>query len=112
MRYNEDYKIADILGSYKDKDDVACIEILTGDFKGVKFNFGSVKIEENEAEDGATLSFDYQVLKENDEPDPKSEEFEKVLEEIMNSLLLRIVENEGYKDNESGKENTATADQG
>ena len=114
MIYNKDFKIAEIYGSYRDENDVACIKILTGEFKGVTFNFGSISI--NEGDESATISFDYDIIDDNklltDEFSKK--EFEITLEKIMNSLLENILSNEmkGKHGAELRKEDSSETDQG
>ena len=90
MKMNEDYRVLDIHQTYKEKDDVATIEILTGDFEGTQFTFGTVKVNEDEENEIATLSFDYTVH--NNDKLEKNEQFELVLEKIMNNILIESLE--------------------
>jgi hypothetical protein len=107
MKMNEDYAVLDIHQSYKDKDDIATIEIKTGDFKGTQFTFGTVKVNEDEEGDTATLSFDYAVH--NNKDLEKNPDFELVLEHIMNDLLTMSL-NEAEREYERRKENPETPD--
>lgn len=104
MIYDEDFKVIDVFASYKDKDDIACIEIVTGEFKGTKFNFGAISVDEQN--DRATISFDYHLHNnEHLNESPHKEQFELVLEKIMNSVLHHALESyERQLNNESGKE--------
>jgi hypothetical protein len=107
MKINEDYQILDTYQSYKDKDDIAKIEIKTGDFKGTQFTFGTIKVNEDEKDETATISFDYSVH--NNESLEKNESFELVLEQIMNSILIESL-NEAEREHERRKENPETPD--
>ena len=104
---NEDYRVLDIHQTYKEKDDVATIEILTGDFEGTQFTFGTVKVNEDEENEIATLSFDYSVH--NNDKLEKNEEFELVLEKIMNNILIESLE-EAEREYERRKKDTETPD--
>lgn len=84
MKIDRDYKVVGDLGYHND-DKVATIEIITGKFSGTQFTFGTIVINEDEENDTATLSFDYKLH--NNVELEKSEEFELVLEKIMNSIL-------------------------
>jgi hypothetical protein len=113
MMYNKDFKITDDFGTYKNENDVACIEILTGEFKGTKFNFGSISV--NEESERATISFDYAIIENSKllEDEFLKKEFEIVIEKIMNSLLETVLGAEMERNyNESRKENTSEVDQG
>lgn len=107
MKMNEDYKVLDIHQTYKEKDDVATIEILTGDFEGTQFTFGTVKVNEDEENEICTLSFDYRVH--NNDKLEKNEEFELVLEKIMNNILIESLE-EAEREYERRKKDTETPD--
>ena len=107
MKMNEDYRVLDIHQTYKEKDDVATIEILTGDFEGTQFTFGTVKVNEDEENEIATLSFDYTVH--NNDKLEKNEQFELVLEKIMNDILIQSLE-EAEKEYERRKKDTETPD--
>jgi hypothetical protein len=107
MKMNEDYAVLDVHQSYKDKDDIATIEIKTGDFKGTQFTFGTIKVNEDEKDETATISFDYSVH--NNESLEKNESFELVLEQIMNSILIESL-NEAEREHERRKENPETPD--
>lgn len=103
MKMNEDYRILE----YKDKDDIATLEITTGDFKDTQFTFGTVKVNEDEENGTATISFDYTVH--NNDKLEKNEQFELVLEKIMNDLLIESLNN-AEREHERRKENTETSD--
>ena len=107
MKINEDYRVLDIHQTYKEKDDVATIEILTGDFEGTQFTFGTVKVDEDEKNEIATLSFDYTVH--NNDKLEKNEQFELVLEKIMNNILIESLE-QAEREYERRKKDTETPD--
>ena len=107
MKMNEDYRVLDIHQTYKEKDDVATIEILTGDFEGTQFTFGTVKVNEDEENEIATLSFDYSVH--NNDKLEKNEQFELVLEKIMNNILIESLE-QAEREYERRKKDTETPD--
>ena len=108
MKIEVDYKLADDRGTPNDKE-VATIEIIKGDYKGTKFTFGTIAINEDEENDTATLSFDYKIH--NNVQLEGDKQFELVLEKIMNSILeesLKAAE-QRYND-ERRKENTQAPD--
>lgn len=107
MKMNEDYRVLDIHQTYKEKDDIATIEILTGDFEGTQFTFGTVKVNEDEENEIATLSFDYSVH--NNDKLEKNEQFELVLEKIMNNILIESLE-QAEREYERRKKDTETPD--
>lgn len=67
-----------------DKDNVAYIHLLEGEYKGVNFNFGKVSFQEEG--DGMIMSFEYD-LRENATVDDTTK-FEKTI----GDLLLEIIE--------------------
>jgi len=87
MKIDEDYELLPD-GGYKEDEDVATIRIKTGDFAGVEFTFGKVIVEE--LDDKAYIKFEYKIH--NKKELDGNEEFEKVLEVLMNSLLLHSLE--------------------
>lgn len=107
MIHDIDYCVTNRLYTYKEKHDLASIQILTGEFKDVEFTFGSINVNENIHDNEATISFDYTVH--NDETLEGNKIFEEVIGKIMNSLLLNSL-NEAQKkyDNERRKEDTET----
>lgn len=107
MKMNEDYVILDQNQTYKEKDDIATLEITTGEFKGIQFTFGTVKVNEDEESGTCTLSFDYRVH--NNEQLEKNPEFELVLEKIMNNILVESLE-EAEREYERRKKDTETPD--
>ena len=107
MKYDVDFRVTDRLYTYKEKHDLASIEILTGHYKEVEFTFCSIHVNEKIEDGEATISFDYTVH--NDETLEGNEEFEEVLGEVMNSLLQHSLEEaEKRYDDERRKENTET----
>jgi hypothetical protein len=108
MKYGEDFRITDKLYTYKTEHDLASIEILTGVYEGVEFTFGSIHVDEKIEEGEATVSFDYTVHS-NDKLEG-DKDFEVVLGEVMNSLLLHSLE-EAEKEYERRKKDTETPDQ-
>jgi hypothetical protein len=107
MKMNEDYRVLDTHHSYKETDDIATIEITTGDFKDTHFTFGTVVIDENEEDHTCTLSFDYTVH--NNDELQKNKDFELVLEKIMNDILMNSLE-EAEREHERRKKDTETPD--
>jgi len=110
MLIDIDYAVTQEDIKYKDKDVVAAIEILKGDFAGVKFYFGELNFAEEENPDGTfSISFNYDIIGEEHASLRGKEEFEVVLADILNDLLRHSLDMAQQRyDNESGKENTET----
>jgi hypothetical protein len=111
MKMNEDYKVTDTEVKYKDKDSVATIKILTGEYAGIEFNFGEISFGDEENPDGSfTISFNYDILPEEYKSLQSDENFEKVVGTILNDLLLESINaaEKRYKD-ELRTENTQTS---
>ena len=63
MKINETYQLTERDIRYKDKDVVATIKIVSGDYEGVEFHFGELSFSEEENSDGTyTMSFNYDIL--------------------------------------------------
>ena len=108
MLIDIDYVITKDDIKYKDKDVVAAIEIMTGDFAGVKFYFGELNFAEEENPDGTySISFNYDIIDEEHAALRGEEEFEVTLGNILNDLLRHTLSmaEQRYND-ESGKENS------
>jgi hypothetical protein len=110
MQIDIDYTVTQEDVKYKDKDIVAAIEILTGDFAGVRFYFGELNFAEEENPDGTfSISFNYDIIGEENASLRDTENFEVVLSDILNDLLRHSLDMaEKRYNNESGKENTET----
>lgn len=106
MKMHKDYIITDNEVKYKEYDVLASLKIISGPFKNVEFHFGEVHVREDEVKKECSLSFNYDII--SDHPHLQGmEEFESVLEVIMNDLLIESLKlsEEKYK-NELRKENT------
>lgn len=110
MLIDEDYIVSAEDVKYKDKDVVAAIEIIKGDFDGVKFIFGELNFAEEENPDGTfSISFSYDIMSEEHKSLRGKEEFEVVLGDILNDLLRNSLDMAQQRyNNESGKENSET----
>ena len=110
MLIDEDYVVTQEDIKYRDKDVVAAIEILKGDFAGVKFYFGELNFAEEENPDGSfSISFNYDIIGEENAWLRGKEEFEVVLGDILNDLLRNSLDMAQQRyNNESGKENSET----
>jgi hypothetical protein len=110
MLIDVDYTVTQEDVKYKDKDVVAAIEILKGDFASVKFYFGELNFAEEENSDGSfSISFNYDIIDEEDAWLRGKEEFEVVLSDILNDLLRNSLDMAQQRyDNESRKENSET----
>jgi hypothetical protein len=110
MKMNEDYQVTETDIKYKDKDSVATIKILTGEYADIEFNFGEISFGDEENPDGTfTISFNYDILPEEYKNLQSDENFEKVVGTILNDLLLESINaaEKRYKD-ELRAENTKT----
>lgn len=110
MKINETYLVTERDIKYKDKDVVATIKIIDGEYSNVEFHFGELHFSEEPNEDGTyTMSFNYDILSEEHENLKGNTEFETYLGEILNDLLRHaLTEAEKRYKNESGTENTET----
>lgn len=110
MKMSKDYRVTETDIKYKDKDTVATIKILTGDYAGIEFNFGEISFGDEENSNGTfTISFNYDILPEEYKNLQNDENFEKVVGTILNDLLLESINaaEKRYKD-ELRAENTKT----
>lgn len=110
MKMNEDYEVTSRDVRYQDKDVLATILIRTGDYANVEFNFGEIHIDENEAEGTCNMRFNYDILSDHKQLEG-NQDFENVLGEIMNDVLLESLNaaEEKYK-NESREKDTQAPD--
>ena len=106
MKIYEDYILSEREVRYKDKDALAAVKIIKGQYENVEFNFGEIHVDENEEENTCTMRFNYDILSDHKELDG-NKEFEVVLGEIMNDILMESLNaaEEKYK-NELRAENT------
>lgn len=110
MKINETYQLTERDIRYKDKDVVATIKIVSGDYADVEFHFGELTFADEENSDGTyTMGFSYDILSEEHASFKGDKTFEKYLGDILNDLLRNALEEaeKRYKD-ELGKENTKT----
>ena len=110
MKMNEDYQVTETDIKYKDRDTVATIKILTGEYADIEFNFGEISFGDEENPDGTfTISFNYDILPEEYKNLKSDENFEKVVGTILNDLLLESINaaEKRYKDELRAK-NTET----
>ena len=110
MKMNEDYILTSTDVRYKDKDVVATLKIQTGEYKDVEFNFGEIHVDEDEAAGVCNLRFNYDILSDHKDLEG-NQDFENVLGEIMNDVLLESLNaaEEKYK-NELREENSKASD--
>jgi hypothetical protein len=79
-----EYKYVDL------PDGTNCIELTTGPYKGVIYNYGVVKFEENEEKDLAEMKFDYTIYE-----NPNDIEGDKKdLIDVMGDVLVEILAKE------------------
>lgn len=108
MRLHEDYVITDRDVRYKDKDVLASIKIISGDYENVEFHFGEIHIDENEEEGTCNMQFNYDILSDHKDLEG-NKDFEEILGKIMNDVLMESLNaaEEKYK-NELRAENSKT----
>ena len=109
MKLHEDYVITDRDVRYKDKDAIASVKIIAGEYENVEFHFGEIHVDEDEKEGTCTLRFNYDILSDHKELDG-NKDFEEVLGEVMNDILMESLNaaEEKYK-NELRAENLKTS---
>ena len=92
MEMNEDYEITDSQFSYKQENDLFGVRLLTGEFAGIEYTYGTINMADEENEDGTySISFDYTV-REGKVDDEHKEKFESVVGSVLNSVLLHSLE--------------------
>ena len=92
MEMNEDYEITDSQFSYKEEKDLFGVRLLSGEFAGIEYTYGTINIADQENEDGTySISFDYTV-REGKVDDENKEKFESVVGDVLNSVLLHSLE--------------------
>lgn len=92
MVMNEDYEITDSQFSYKEENDLFGVRLLTGEFAGIEYTYGTINIADKENEDGTySISFDYTV-REGKVDSESTEKFETVAGSVLNSVLLHSLE--------------------
>ena len=109
MKLHEDYVITDRDVRYKDKDALATVKIIAGQYENVEFHFGEIHVDEDEKEGTCTLRFNYDILSDHKELDG-NKDFEIVIGEVMNDILMESLNaaEEKYK-NELRAENPKTS---
>lgn len=111
MVMNEDYEITDSQFSYKEENDLFGVRLLTGDFAGIEYTYGTINIADKENPDGTySISFDYNV-REGKVDDENKEKFESVVGNVLNSVLMHSLEmaQERYN-NETRNADSETSD--
>lgn len=92
MVMNEDYEITDSQFSYKEENDLFGVRLLTGEFAGIEYTYGTINIADKENPDGTySISFDYNV-REGKVDDENKEKFESVVGSVLNSVLMHSLE--------------------
>lgn len=92
MLMNEDYEITDSKFAYRDDDDLFGIKLLSGEFAGIEYTYGTLNIADQENSDGTySISFDYNI-REGKVDDKNKEKFESVVSNVLNSVLLHSLE--------------------
>ena len=72
-------------------EDLMCIEVEDGPFKGVVFQYDNLRLDEDE-DDDAKVSFNFITVKNEQGLDLTSEDFIAILGEILNELLRNFVD--------------------
>lgn len=111
MKIDVDYKITEYQFGYRSEDDLFGVELLTGEFKDIKYTYGTLKFADQENEDGSfAISFDYKI-REGEVQDNDVEKFENVISDVLHSVLIHSLNNaeEQYK-NETRNTNTEALD--
>ena len=73
-------------------------KIQEGDYKDVVYFYGEVKIEENEKEDNAVLSFKYKIDKGNEQYSIEELEDSVKFNDLMGDILSTILDGENNED--------------
>ena len=72
------------------KDQLAPVKILDGKYKGMLYSYGMVQIvpKFDSDDDELTLKFEYNVMKESDVEDDKSDELENLLGDVLMDIII------------------------
>lgn len=88
-----DYRVVSVGDAIEDASFLAEIELLTGEFKGVRYTYGNVsKIEENENDEFASLSFEFNIMEDNglgSSTLEQSDNFKNEIGEILVSIIVQ-----------------------
>lgn len=93
MKMDEDFAITETKFGYKLEDDIFGVEILTGEFKGIKYTYGTLKFpDEDESTVGSefAISFDYTV-REGKIDDEAKDRFENTIGSVLHSVLYETL---------------------
>lgn len=72
----------------RNENETYCIQILTGDYSGVRFKYGEVKFEEDAEKEEAFLNFEYEILdKANQENLIENVDFKNHLGDILVNII-------------------------
>lgn len=92
MLMNEDYEITDSTFAYKQNDDLFGVRLLSGEFAGIEYTYGTINMGDEENPDGTySIGFDYTV-REGKVDDEHKDKFESVIGDVLNSVLLHSLE--------------------
>lgn len=87
------------------------IELLTGKYSGVLFNFGRVSVDEDKENDQAFLNFEYNIVDSNGiEYLENNIEFKDHIGNILTSIVMNKVGEFGENDYEDGTDYIETSD--
>jgi len=76
----------------KDVDGFQVLEMTQGEFIGVQWVYGGIKVNENE-DDTATLSYDYDIKSDHQLTEEQKEKFGKLTGDILITILEKQLEN-------------------
>lgn len=114
MIMNEDYEITESQFSYKEENDLFGVRLTKGEFAGVEYTYGTINVADKENSDGTySISFDYNIRGQDTitEDKMKKERFEKVIGDVLNSVLMHTLEAAKEKyDNETRNADSQTSD--
>ena len=92
--------------TYVDGNEQQNIKILSGEFTGIVFEYGSVKfVEENNS---IRVDYDYNLIENPNQVDAKPHQVKKVFGDIIMDVLEREMEQGGLEDGRNNRENDST----
>ena len=72
--------------------DKFAIQIETGEFAGVQYNYGTVRVVEDEQNDQAVLQFNFVIEKTNDKYEIKDLEYNEEFQKRVGDILVDVFE--------------------
>jgi hypothetical protein len=96
MKMHKDFEIMETTFGYKTADDLFGVKLLTGEFAGVEYTYGTINFPDalSDGADEFSISFDYDIRSAEDNIS-KTEDvrlrFERTIGEVLNTVLVESI---------------------